>query len=251
MSIIYSCIVAFAMYSKIPMPKVKWNEKNMRYALCFFPFIGCVIGGITLGAYYLFQYFDMGIIFQTSIYLVIPILITGGIHLDGFLDTMDGISSYQDKVKKLEILKDPHTGAFAIIGVLIYYLIALGFMSEINEEGIWLVAMGYGYSRALSGLGVVTLKGAKSDGLVATFAMQAKKKLVRNIMILYMGLFVVGMLSLSIVGGIAVIFSGLGAFLYYRQMAYKEFGGITGDLAGYFVQLCELIILIIAVVFTV
>lgn len=244
---LYSCIVAFSMYSKIPMPKVQWTEKNMRYALCFFPWIGCIIGAITIGGYYGLQYFKMGNLFQTAIYLVIPLLITGGIHLDGFIDTIDGISSYQEKERKIEILKDPHTGAFAIIGVLIYYLIAFAFMSEITERSIWLIAIGYGYSRALSGLGVVTLKPAKVDGLAATFAMQAKKKHVRNIMILYSVIFIAAMLYLSFVSGVVITLVGLGTFFYYRYIAYKEFGGITGDLAGYFLQLCELMILITAV----
>ena len=33
-----------AMYSKIPMPRVEWNEKNMKYAMCFFPLVGVVTG---------------------------------------------------------------------------------------------------------------------------------------------------------------------------------------------------------------
>lgn len=247
---LHACIVAFSMYSKIPMPKVIWNEKNMRYALCFFPLVGCVIGGITMGFYYFFQHNNMGIVMQTSIYLVIPLIITGGIHLDGYMDTMDGLCSYQDKAKKLEILKDPHTGAFAMIAVLIYYLIAFGVMSEVSEEGIWLVAIGYGYSRTLSGLGVVTLKSAKSDGLVTTFAQQAKKKTVRNVMIIYIGIFLAGMMCVSMIGGLIIGAIGISIFLYYRHMAYREFGGITGDLAGYFVQICELIILVGAVIAT-
>ena len=44
-----SLIIAFAMYSKIPMPRADWNDKNMRYAFCWFPVIGLVIG--VIGAY--------------------------------------------------------------------------------------------------------------------------------------------------------------------------------------------------------
>ena len=53
----------------------------------------------------------------------LPVLVSGGIHTDGFIDTVDALSSYGDKEKKLEILKDPHTGAFAIIGAIMYYLL--------------------------------------------------------------------------------------------------------------------------------
>ncbi|MDE6738305.1 MAG: adenosylcobinamide-GDP ribazoletransferase, partial [Lachnospiraceae bacterium] len=48
-SIINSFIIAVAMYSKIPMPKVEWNQKNMKYVLCFFPVIGLVIGALLYG----------------------------------------------------------------------------------------------------------------------------------------------------------------------------------------------------------
>lgn len=116
MNIIKSICVAFSMYSKIPMPRVEWNEKNMKYAMCFFPLVGAVIGGLMLLVRFLCGRFG----FNTSVYAVVmtalPVLVSGGIHTDGFIDTADALSSYGDKEKKLEILKDPHTGAFAIIG---------------------------------------------------------------------------------------------------------------------------------------
>ena len=123
MNIIKSICVAFSMYSKIPMPRVEWNEKNMKYAMCFFPLVGAVIGGLMLLVRFLCGRFG----FNTSVYAVVmtalPVLVSGGIHTDGFIDTVDALSSYGDKEKKLEILKDPHTGAFAIIGAVMYYLL--------------------------------------------------------------------------------------------------------------------------------
>ncbi len=43
----HSFLIAFSMYSKIPMPQCEWNEENMAYAMCFFPWIGVAIGGVT------------------------------------------------------------------------------------------------------------------------------------------------------------------------------------------------------------
>ena len=80
MNIIKSICVAFSMYSKIPMPRVEWNEKNMKYAMCFFPLIGAVIGGLMLLVRFLCGRFG----FNTSVYAVVmtalPVLISGGIH---------------------------------------------------------------------------------------------------------------------------------------------------------------------------
>lgn len=44
MRIIKSFFIAFSMYSKIPMPQFEWKDEDMRYALCFFPWVGAVIG---------------------------------------------------------------------------------------------------------------------------------------------------------------------------------------------------------------
>ena len=57
----------------------------------------------------------------------IPLLVTGGFHLDGYMDTMDALHSYQKKEKKLEILKDPHIGAFSVIMARVYGLMYTGF----------------------------------------------------------------------------------------------------------------------------
>ena len=77
MNIIKSICVAFSMYSKIPMPRVEWNEKNMKYAMCFFPLVGAVIGGLMLLVRFLCGRFG----FNTSVYAVVmtalPVLVSG------------------------------------------------------------------------------------------------------------------------------------------------------------------------------
>ena len=57
--------------------------------------------------------------FLAVILTVIPVFVTGGIHVDGLLDTSDALSSWQERTRRLEILKDSHAGAFAIITAFI------------------------------------------------------------------------------------------------------------------------------------
>ena len=90
-----SFIIAFAMYSKIPMPRTEWTKDNMKYAMCFFPVIGAVIGAVILLWNYIQGYAGFGNSFYTVVLMMIPVLITGGIHLDGLLDTSDALSSYK------------------------------------------------------------------------------------------------------------------------------------------------------------
>ena len=99
--------IAFSMYSKIPMPHSEWTEENTSYAMCFFPWIGGVIGIVTWGIYHLERWLasygiDYGSLFFTILMVVAPIIITGGIHMDGFLDTQDALGSYQPRERRLE-----------------------------------------------------------------------------------------------------------------------------------------------------
>lgn len=111
--------ISFAMYSRIPTPSTDWTDDNMKYSMCFFPVVGMVIGAVMYGWYLLCGILPFGNTFQTAVYLVIPVIISGGIHMDGLLDTADALSSWQTMERRLEILKDSNSGAFAIITGLI------------------------------------------------------------------------------------------------------------------------------------
>ena len=99
-----SLCVAFSMYSKIPMPQVEWTKESMQYCICFFPAVGAVIGAATLLWNMLVGAKLSGSLLFTAVLILIPVLITGGIHLDGLLDTADALSSYKTKEEKREIL---------------------------------------------------------------------------------------------------------------------------------------------------
>jgi adenosylcobinamide-GDP ribazoletransferase len=107
MRIIKSFFIAFSMYSKIPMPQFEWKDEDMRYALCFFPWVGAVIGVL----WYLWKWicvrFGVGTLCYTVVGTAIPILITGGFHVDGFLDTcFPGIVSTALSVAHVILLSD-------------------------------------------------------------------------------------------------------------------------------------------------
>lgn len=250
-----SLVVAFSTYSKIPMPHIEWDKKSMKYSMGCFPFVGVVIGLVSIGCFYGLSLLSVGNILSAIVLAIIPILISGGIHMDGFLDTIDARNAYRSREERLQILKDPHTGAFAIIYGIVYLLICVGLFSEVMEEQIAFVAVGYIYSRILSGLSVVTFRKAKRDGMAAATA-DASDKSVKWMLIVELVICVAGMVLLGLAqNGIAglicavlCIVAGLLSFFYYRCMAYKWFGGTTGDLAGYFLQICELMILLAVVV---
>ncbi len=244
--IIKALIIAFAMYSKIPMPKVDWDNRSMRYALCFFPLIGVIIGGVVCFAGKALN--GRSSLLYGSVMTVIPLLITGGIHFDGFLDTVDSLSSYGDRQKRLEILKDPHIGAFALIGGLIYMSLSIGLWSEVKTEDLIFISCGYVLSRALSALSVVILPKAKNEGLVSAFKDSAGRGggIFTSVLYIVAAAFIMCRVGLHTALWVAV--AAVIVFIYHIYNCKNNFGGITGDLAGYFLQLCELVILAVAIV---
>ena len=240
MSIINSFFIALSMYSRIPVPRVDWKKENMRYAMCFFPMIGVAIGAVMYLAGWLLDKVAVGTLFRGVVFTLIPIIITGGIHMDGFMDTMDALGSWGDREKKLEILKDSHAGAFAILGMGCYLMWSVAVWSELPAEVLGVCSVSFVLSRALSGFSVVTFPAARNSGLLKMFQDGAQKKVVRITMCLYVVAAVIMMAMMDARAMTGAVAGAMIAFLYYVVVSRKQFGGVTGDLAGFFLETAEL-----------
>lgn len=264
--IIKSFIVAFSLYSKLPMPRFVWNSSDMKYHFVFFPFVGALIGVFE----FLLKVLQIKLGFGALLYLcaasALPLLVTGGIHFDGFMDTTDALCSYAPKEKKLEILKDPHIGAFSVIGAAVYFLLLLGFGSEIKSfSALICVCFPFVFSRILSALGVLFLPKAKKDGMAKTESENSSKRTVIIILILEFVVFS-GFMIFILTKAVQIseprllnlrkswwlsLSKPLSVFLALAVSsavtiftAKKNFGGITGDIAGFFVCVSELLCVI-------
>ena len=242
MKLLRSATLAFAMYSKIPMPRMEWTDDNLSYAFSFFPAVGLAVSVLLFAWMNLACWLGFGMMLTAAGCLLIPFIVTGGIHLDGFCDTADALGSHQSIERKLEILKDSHVGAFALMACTLYLIAFFAFWCEVEFTG-WrtmaVLALIPAYSRSWSGFGVVTIKNARGSGLLATFTNAAAERQVRASLVAWLLVLIAAMAVLSpLVGGTMAAVGAL-VFFYYRWKANKEFGGITGDLAGWFLQLCE------------
>lgn len=240
--IIKSIFIAFSMYSKVPVPHVAWDKDSMKYALCFFPLVGAVIGAVMYGASILFSKVEGLLFLKAVIYTLIPVFISGGIHLDGYLDTADALCSWADREKKLKIMKDSNSGAFAIIFGLAWLALSVAVWYEMNDEMIKIACFGYVLSRALSGLSVAGFKKAKNTGLAVAFADTAHKRIVCAVMTIYIMVTVFAMCYINPVMGSAASIASLVTYGFHYYNCRHNFGGITGDLAGYFLVITELVI---------
>lgn len=176
--------------------------------------------------------------------------------MDGFCDTVDALSSHQDKERMLEILKDSHAGAFAIIFgalyLIIYFASWSGLSAVMEQHGgnwdiLYAVCFGFVLSRGLSGLALNLFRGARNKGMLQGFKDAADKRTLTIAMLIYIAIAAFFMIFFAgWIGAVMVAANGL-LFLYYRLLSYRKFGGITGDLAGWFLQLSELTTIVAAV----
>ena len=247
MRILKTIALSFAMFSAIPMPakKIEWSEENMRYMLCTFPLVGVVIGAAWLFVDFCFVRFGLELpALKAALLSLLPVLISGGIHLDGFCDTADALSSHADREKKLAILKDSHCGAFAVIYTAVYFLVYFACLFDMGKVELPLCAV-FALERQLSALSVATFPLAKSSGLVHTFATASAKKKVAFVSATGFLLLSALLLVFFAYRGAAVVLPCLLSFVFYYIFAKKEFGGITGDISGAFVQSCELVTIVV------
>jgi adenosylcobinamide-GDP ribazoletransferase len=91
----------------------------------------------------------------------------------------------------------------------------------------------------------VWFPGAKKDGLLYRFASTAHRRIVRVVLGLLLVLCVLVAVGIQPVTGSVMILAAVGVWIYYYFMSRKQFGGITGDLAGYFLCLCELVCVLV------
>lgn len=233
--------IAFSMYSRIPIPRCDWTDENMKYVMCFFPWVGAVIGMLCFGWYHLAVWLGMHTPLRVIGMMLIPVIVTGGIHLDGMLDTADALSSWRPMERRIEILKDSHAGAFAIITCVVYFFLLYGVTDMIGEGMLPVYGCMYVVSRSFSGLSVVSFPKMKKEGTVADFSKKAETNRIQAILILYLILAFALMLWLNPLYGAAAMLGAALTFVCYYRVAMKNFGGINGDLAGWFLSNCELV----------
>lgn len=229
---------AFSMFSAIPMPQVDWDKGGLKYMLWAFPLIGAVMGGLCTLWALAADALALPSVLRGAGFCLIPLVVTGGVHLDGFADTCDALASYAPSEKRRQILKDPHMGAFAAIRLCGWFVADFALWAALPEFPAAAVTLGFCLSRALSGLAVARWPLASDTGLVHTFAQASDRTATGRFLTVVVLLLTAGLAACG-GQGVAMAVAAYGVWLYYRRMARVQFGGISGDLAGWFVQTCE------------
>ena len=234
--------IALSTYSAIPVPQCGWDEKSLARSFCFLPAVGLLIGAAQGAWLWLCWFAGFNLLLRSAVAVAVPLLVSGGIHMDGFCDTMDALASHQPPRRCLEIMKDSRAGAFAIIYCGVYLVLDLGLVSEAaGLPGVFCLI--FTMSRAGSVLSVLSRKNARGGGMLAQFQQPAQTLLVRRCAWGWIAVCAVVMDFCDLYAGTGALLGAVAAWFAYHAMAERRFGGITGDTSGFFVQTLELAML--------
>lgn len=242
MNVLRSAAMAFACFSKIPMPHVEWREENMRFMIGFFPAVGIAIGLLLAAWAWLARALGFGAVLYGAGLALVPLAVTGGIHLDGFCDVVDAQSSHADPQRKRDILKDPHVGAFAAIGVGTYLVAYVACASELEPAwpAVLLLAGMHVISRCMSGFATKVYPLNASKGMLSMERGGDADRAPIVMLVVAYAVAAAFMIGVSAPAGAAMLVVGLACLVALRPFADSQFGGMSGDLAGFFLQAAEL-----------
>lgn len=169
--------------------------------------------------------------------MTFTLLLTGGLHLDGLMDTCDAIFSHRDRETRLKILSDTHAGSFAVMGCMVIMIAKTLLFSELfrlsaNISSIALIPI---YSRLGMGVLLNNLPFAKSDGLAVMLGSSRNRLDNFTFLAIFIALSIV---SIKIIPAMMIL-----CLVLHVVICKKIFGGITGDLLGAFVEASEVIML--------
>ncbi len=233
------------MFSIFPAPRLDWKAENMRFMLCALPLVGAAIGVFLVLWNLLCGILSAGTGLYAAGMALLPIVLSGGIHIDGFCDTVDALSSHAAPERKREILKDPHVGTFAVLAAGAYLLLACACWTELpRSREAALTAGGFCVlSRALGALASTVLPASGRGGLLATFSGAADRR-AAAILVLWLLACGAWLAALSPSrAAVSLVLAGAW-FLYVKKMSRREFGGMSGDLAGFLIAGSELTLLL-------
>lgn len=248
MIVLQAIVMAFSCFTAIPMPNVSWNDKNMRYLLAAFPLVGALIGGAVWLWWVACDAAGFGGLMRSAGLTLIPLVLTGGIHMDGFSDVADAQSSHASPERKRQILKDPHTGAFATMGVCAYLIAYLALASELGAHVVPALACMPVVSRCVCAYMAVTWQAASPKGMFATIHEASSRRAVRAIAAVAFVVADAAMIARGPLGGALALVAALGIAAWLKRFSAREFGGMSGDLLGFYVQSSELAMLAALVV---
>ncbi|MGL5440571.1 MAG: adenosylcobinamide-GDP ribazoletransferase [Filifactoraceae bacterium] len=249
--LIYRCISAFTFLTKIP---IKYNpsieDKDFHKNVVFFPLVGSVLGIMLCVASFVLSIkltASMGAILLLAFYVTL----TGGLHLDGVGDSFDGLFSYREKARILEIMKDSRIGTNGILGIIFVLLVKFIAFKDFIEMGSYIpILIMPIVGRIALVIGCYNGKNAREIGMGKVYIGNVIKG---DFIITLLLASLLVLASISIMKSTFKIFISITICIIYvlisREFIYKKIDGITGDILGFFCETSEVLFLILCYFF--
>ena len=232
---LYAFVMCQSMFCAIPAPQA-WDEKAKDKMLLFLPVVGLEIGALWGALAWLCRLLNLPALVAGLVLCAYPFLITGFIHLDGFMDVTDAVKSWRDLERRREILKDSHVGSFAVIGIVLLMIAQFAFFASAPADANFLILIFVpSVSRCCSALAVTGLKPMSTS----QYADQKKPKSHMAVLTAMLCVFVIAGFLLCGKYGFALIGCLIGYGLALRR-GYKSLDGMNGDISGYALTIGEL-----------
>ena len=226
-------VVVMSFVSVIPIPRrliPDWNERTLKH---FCPMLA--LSGLIFGALWLCSLLippGLPHTLRGFMMMLYTLALTGGLHMDGLMDTCDAVFSRKDRDTRLKILSDTHAGSFAVMGCVVVLMAKTLLFSELSSPEIFFVPV---YSRLGMAFMLNNLPFAKTQGLAVILG--ASRNSRNNVVFALMAVLLV-LSGGALTAGVWAV-----CLAVWCRVCVKVFGGITGDLLGAFVELSEVIML--------
>ena len=237
-------VTGFQFLTRIPIVnQTEWSMESFGRSVKFFPLIGGIIGLLLFSFVHIIQYFFS---VKVPIHIVgigvilFEILLTGGLHCDGLMDTVDGIFSGRPRDKMLEIMKDSRVGAFGAMAFSLLLVVKYSVIMDIEFSMLPLALLVMPIvGRVAVVIGIVFYPYARVNGLGKVFYdCSHRQTVVVGGIIALLLLVPLGKIALMSAAG------GIGVAILFCEYVKKKLGGLTGDVYGAIVELTEIIALL-------
>lgn len=220
-----------------------WSPESFGRSVKYFTLIGAIIGLLLAGFnYFLSQVLPTHVL--AAIIILAEILLTGGLHCDGFMDTADGVFSGRSRERMLEIMKDSRVGANGVVAfgllLLLKYSLIIDMTPTMLTTALIIMPVAGRMTMVTS---ITAFPYARPDGMGKAFAQYAGRSTLFITAMIALAVVLPFGLQASISAGVAVL-AGVLTARYFANVL----GGLTGDTYGAVTELTELVALLVFVI---
>jgi adenosylcobinamide-GDP ribazoletransferase len=245
--------LAVTFLTGIPLPvRGEVTPAELWRSMGWYPLVGLALGAAAWGLYSGLLVLLPGLVAAVLVVLALEVL-TRGLHMDGLMDTADGLFSGAPRERALEIMKDSQVGAMGVVAAILIVLLKVAALAALTRaDAAAPLLVGWAAARTLPSIDVYAWPYARRAGTGEAFTREHSPGPVVLAAALLGGALVASAIVSIAVGGAAGWWAGaaiaalaIGVTLLVQAAAAKRLGGLTGDVYGMGIQLAEAAALVV------